>query len=332
MTRRPVAASVDELIAGATSRTPMASTDSKSGARFERVVIDGERYVLKHVDRHDDWIMRQTGDIGCVPIVVWESGVLDLVPDCIDHTTVGAARVGDGGAVLMRDVGAALVPSGDAPLALAQHLRFLDHLAALHAARLGMDRHRRPDPGREPVLVLRARGDRMRSRARLPATGPPHRGRRMGTARPRRTCVRGRARTAARRALPALRRAGRHAHHVPPRRLEARQRRQPSRRAHGARRLVGERGRAAARRARALPRAQLRPPPHRAHEGRHHRRVPRRARSGTASPPARGGIVSSRCASSGHMLLLGWEKALDETGAGARVVAGAHARRDRPRT
>ncbi len=137
MTRRPVAASVDELIAGATSRTPMASTDSKSGARFERVVIDGERYVLKHVDRHDDWIMRQTGDIGCVPIVVWESGVLDLVPDCIDHTTVGAARVGDGGAVLMRDVGAALVPSGDAPLALAQHLRFLDHLAAAHAAGWG---------------------------------------------------------------------------------------------------------------------------------------------------------------------------------------------------
>ncbi len=91
MRRRMVAASVDELVDGASSRTPMPVTDSKSGARFERVVIDGERFVVKHVDRHDDWIMRQTGDVGCVPVTVWESGVLDLVPACIDHTTVGAA-------------------------------------------------------------------------------------------------------------------------------------------------------------------------------------------------------------------------------------------------
>src|SRR5712691_5015591 len=105
MAARAVAASIDDLVAGASSRVAMASADSKSGARFERVEIAGERFVLKHIDRADDWIMRQTGDIGCVPIVVWESGVLDLVPDCIDHATVGAARVGTGGAVLMRDVG-----------------------------------------------------------------------------------------------------------------------------------------------------------------------------------------------------------------------------------
>ncbi len=61
----------------------MASGDSKSGARFERVVIDREAFVLKHIDRHDDWIMRQTGDVSCVPVVVCESGVLDLVPDFI---------------------------------------------------------------------------------------------------------------------------------------------------------------------------------------------------------------------------------------------------------
>jgi hypothetical protein len=134
MTPRPVATSVEELVAGASSRVPMDSADSKSGARFERVVIDGERYVLKHVDRRDDWIMRQTGDLGCVPILVWEAGILDLAPACIDHATVGVARVGAGGAVLMRDVGNSLVPEGDSPLGLEQHLRFLDHLAAFHAA------------------------------------------------------------------------------------------------------------------------------------------------------------------------------------------------------
>ena len=135
--RRPVASSVDELVAGASSRTPMASVDSKSGARFERVVIDGDAFVLKHVDHRDDWIMRQTGDVGCVPVLVWASGVLDLVPDSIDHTDGRRRARGDRGAVLMRDVGAALVPPGDEPLPLEQHLRILDHLAALHAGAWG---------------------------------------------------------------------------------------------------------------------------------------------------------------------------------------------------
>lgn len=111
--------------------------DSKSGARFELVVRDGERFLLKHVDPRDDWIMRQTGDIGCIPVRVWESGAFDLLPDGIDHATVGAAREGSRGAVLLRDVGRWLVPSGDAAIEGAQQLRFLDHLAGLHAATWG---------------------------------------------------------------------------------------------------------------------------------------------------------------------------------------------------
>ena len=103
MIPRPVAESVDALVAGASSRVPVQFEDSKSGARFERVVIDDRRHLLKHVDTRDDWIMRQTGDIGCIPIRVWESGVFDLVPESIDHATVGAAREGGHGAVLLRD-------------------------------------------------------------------------------------------------------------------------------------------------------------------------------------------------------------------------------------
>ena len=137
MIPRPVADSVDALVAGASSRTPVEFDDSKSGARFERVVIDGEGYLLKHLDRRDDWIMRQTGDVGCIPIRVWESGAFDLLPDAIDHATIGAAREGIRGAVLLRDVGQWLVPAGDAPVEVAQQLQFLDHLAALHAATWG---------------------------------------------------------------------------------------------------------------------------------------------------------------------------------------------------
>jgi hypothetical protein len=139
VTARPVAESVDALVADASSRTPVHFDDSKSGARFERVVIDGRRFLLKHVDVRDDWIMRQTGDIGCIPIRVWESGVFDLLPDCIDHATVGAAREGSGGAVLLRDVGEWLLPAGDDAIDAGQHLRFLDHLAALHASTWGWE-------------------------------------------------------------------------------------------------------------------------------------------------------------------------------------------------
>jgi hypothetical protein len=134
-----LAPSVDALVAGASGREPMASADSKSGARFERVVIDGDRYVLKHVDLATDWIARQTGDIGCWPVRVWEAGVVDLAPATIDHTIVGAARSAAGGAVLMRDVGDCLVPGDDSPLPLDLHLELLDRLAEFHAACWGWE-------------------------------------------------------------------------------------------------------------------------------------------------------------------------------------------------
>jgi Phosphotransferase enzyme family len=134
---RPVASSVEELLAGATGRQPFATTDSKSGAPFERVLIDGEPHVVKYLHVDDDWIMRATGDVRCRPLLVWRSGLLDVVPPGIDHAVVGAAeglgRNGWGAALLMRDVSPYLVPPGDDPVPLEQHLTFLDHMAALAA-------------------------------------------------------------------------------------------------------------------------------------------------------------------------------------------------------
>lgn len=135
---RPVAGSVAELLAGATHREPMKTADSKSGASFERVVLGGDRYVVKYLHPDDDWIMRVTGDVRCRPALVWASGLLDALPACIDPAMVGCAvglgRNGWGCAVLLRDVADLLVPDDDTPLPLDQHLRFLDHMAALHAA------------------------------------------------------------------------------------------------------------------------------------------------------------------------------------------------------
>lgn len=135
---RPVAHSLDELLAAATARHPMVkSGDSLSGARFERVTIGGECFVLKHLHVDDDWVMRATGDVRCRPLLVWRSGLLHALPPSIDHAVVGCAEAGGrngwAAAVLLRDVGAWLVPEGDSVLPFDQHRRFLDHMAEVHA-------------------------------------------------------------------------------------------------------------------------------------------------------------------------------------------------------
>jgi Phosphotransferase enzyme family len=138
---RPVAASLDELLADATDRRPFRHSDSKSGSAFEQVVVDGQPHVLKHVHVDRDWTMRFGGDIGCHPIQVWAAGLMDVQPERIDHGVVGVAgglgRNGWGGAILMRDLSAELVPAGDEPLGLECHLTYLDDLAALCARMLG---------------------------------------------------------------------------------------------------------------------------------------------------------------------------------------------------
>lgn len=132
------AGALAELLAGATHREPMKTSDSKSGARFERVVIGGERFVVKYLHVDDDWIQRTTGDVACRPVLMWRSGLLDALPCEIDHAICGVAtglgRNGWGSAILMRDVSRWLVPEGDAKLPTAQEDAFVDHMAALHAA------------------------------------------------------------------------------------------------------------------------------------------------------------------------------------------------------
>ena len=125
---------IDELFERASERTPLVADDGKSGVPMERVVIDGQRFVAKHMEIGGDWLARATGDFGLRQIHLWEAGVYQRVPACIDPVVVGAAREGRRGVLLMHDVGEHLVPEGDDPIPLEQHLRFLDHLAALHAA------------------------------------------------------------------------------------------------------------------------------------------------------------------------------------------------------
>jgi hypothetical protein len=105
----------------------------KSGARLDRLRIDDQPYVLKHLDLDRDWTMRAAGAIGGATSELWRRGLLGRLPSCINQPIVAVARNGVT-QVLMRDVGPWLVPVSDQPIGIDQHLRFLAHMAALHAA------------------------------------------------------------------------------------------------------------------------------------------------------------------------------------------------------
>jgi Phosphotransferase enzyme family len=136
-----VAPTIAKLVAGASSRRPVRPSDAKSGATFERLVIDGERLFLKVLRADQDWIMRVTGNTTNWEYRVWAAGLYHRVPTVIDHAVVAMSLEGDGPgarlAILMTDRSDDLVPPGDSTLTVAQHDRFVEHLAVFHATFFG---------------------------------------------------------------------------------------------------------------------------------------------------------------------------------------------------
>ncbi len=136
-----IARSLDELIAGATDRTPLRPEDARSGATFERLTINGEPHFLKLLSADTDWIMRCTGNTTNWEFKVWQAGLYQRVPDVIDHAMVGMSLEGNGStarlAQLMTDRGADMTASGDSMLPTDSHLGFIDHMAAFHARFMG---------------------------------------------------------------------------------------------------------------------------------------------------------------------------------------------------
>jgi hypothetical protein len=133
---RPVLDSVAALTERA-DRREVLETPGKSGARLERVWIDGRPYVVKYLDEAADWTLRAAAVPGSATVELWRRGILDALPDCLVQPIVGVAHDRDDprlSAILMHDVGDLLVPAVDDPVPLEQHLAFLDHMAALHAA------------------------------------------------------------------------------------------------------------------------------------------------------------------------------------------------------
>ena len=127
-----VLGSVEELLDGADSREPLVSV-GKSGARLERVTIDGTAYVVKYLDREADWTIRASGFDGYATVELWRRGVLQALPACIRQPVVAVAE-DTVAALLMEDVSPWLVPATDEPITVAQNEQLMDHLAQVHAA------------------------------------------------------------------------------------------------------------------------------------------------------------------------------------------------------
>jgi uncharacterized protein YqeY len=134
---------VADLLARVSVREDVRPADARAGAVYQRVVVDGEPYFVKRLSPASDWIMRVTGDRLHRPYLVWRAGVMDRVPDCVDHAVVAMDVTGTGDdavlTMVMRDVGAFLVPPGDGTIPAAQHAGFIAHMAALAAAFWGWE-------------------------------------------------------------------------------------------------------------------------------------------------------------------------------------------------
>lgn len=130
-------ATIEELVAGATDRRPVRSSDAKSGADFELLTLDGRACFLKVLDAASDWIMRVTGNTDHWEHKVWRAGLYHRFPDVIDHTIIAMALDTTGGStrlgILMDDVSGSLIPAGDEVVAVQTHDGFVGHMAQLHA-------------------------------------------------------------------------------------------------------------------------------------------------------------------------------------------------------
>jgi hypothetical protein len=112
---------------------------SASGSELFAVETNGglgPRYVLKRSSLKRDWLMRALDDRLCRSVTIWQHGLMDKLPSEIAQPILACAIDGpnpDNRALLMRDVSEALY-AGDQPISIVENERFLDAMAALHAA------------------------------------------------------------------------------------------------------------------------------------------------------------------------------------------------------
>ncbi len=103
-----------------------------SGAAISHIEHDGQRFVLKRLSMKRDWIMRLTDDRDCREARFAASSLSRQLPEGISTPYLGAARDGDGYAILMQDIAPTLLPDDGIVEAAAMDV-LLRRVAELHA-------------------------------------------------------------------------------------------------------------------------------------------------------------------------------------------------------
>lgn len=102
---------------------------------FEGVSLDGEStasLIVKHMYQSTDWEAISIGVATDRQVAIWESGVLDRLPDAIGHAVVSAARFDGGCALLMRNLDEHFL-ADDTDVSTECATDVLRGLAAMHA-------------------------------------------------------------------------------------------------------------------------------------------------------------------------------------------------------
>jgi aminoglycoside phosphotransferase (APT) family kinase protein len=128
-------------------------TDGWSGATFSKLRrADGARFVIKRDAYATNWIARATTDAGLREAVLASAAAVGgiAVPESVELPYVGAARDGDGAAILMPDLSAELIawdhPAAASAFDGAALTTVVDAMARLHATPGGL----LPGPAQPP--------------------------------------------------------------------------------------------------------------------------------------------------------------------------------------
>ena len=134
------------------SRTPLSGHVGKSGASLERwSLVDGTTVVVKRLRPASDLLMRLTLDDSVREYAVWAGGLLDHLPDGVEHAVLTGWKEPDGATLVMRDLDGKTL-TWDDRLGSDRCTWVMGRLAATHRAFSGV----RLTPWREVLTPLTA--------------------------------------------------------------------------------------------------------------------------------------------------------------------------------
>jgi hypothetical protein len=126
-----------ELVRDAVERVVISGHEGKSGAGLERVrLADGRALIVKRIEPGTDFTVEATGGMPGREFLLWQAGVLDRLPEGVEHALVDAWVEDETTVLVMRDLGDAMLTWNDR-LDADRARWVMERTAALHRTFLG---------------------------------------------------------------------------------------------------------------------------------------------------------------------------------------------------